>query len=329
MPAVSVLANGTLVEGVVDVEVSSDSFMGANRYRLSVALDASGYDVWAGNAIDLQISMGLDGNWQSLIIGPVDRVRIDVGARLIHVEGRDLTARFIEARTQETFENRTSSEVATLLAQRRGLAANIVSTSSLVGRDFGGDHAGITLDQYCSVTTEWDLLAKLADAEGFDVWVEGETLNFAPPLASQTATIITPYDCVAVQLERVTTLCGDLQVSVKSWDCRGQQAISQKAGAATNGNTSREYVLIRPNLTAAAAADLANRTLTQMTQNARVVTLEMAGDLTANPRQTLQLADTGTDFDGIYILTSVERRLSFDHGFSQTLQARTPPWTTF
>lgn len=327
-PFIDVTANGLPVLGVVDLEITNDSFMGADRYRLTAALDVSGYNIWSSNAIDIQIGVGLNGGVKTFIVGPVDTVEVDVGRSLLHVEGRDLTARFIEARTQETFQNQTASEIAIELASRRGLAANITSTTLLVGRDFGGDHSGVTLDQHSSVTTEWDLLVKLAVGEGFDVWVNGGSLNFGPPQASAMPLVLNPSQCVSLSLHRTLALCGRLQVDVKSWDCRAQAGVSGLATAGATGDISRNYVVIQPNLTATAATRVAQRVLSQMTQNARTIYVEMPGDITTEPRQTLVLADTGTDFDGTYVITSVERRLSFERGFEQTLQARIPRWIT-
>ena len=301
--------------------------MGADRFRVVLALESTGYAIWGGSEIQLSVSVGVDGDLMSLITGLVDRVDVDVGRRLVSVDGRDLTARFIEARTQETFENRTSSEIVTLLAARRGLTSQVTPTSNLIGRNFDGDRAQTTLDQYSGVTTEWDLLARLADAEGFDIWVDGETLHFAPLSPDPGQIVITPEDCIELRLERLLPLDGDLTVTVKSWDSRAQQATVQSAGNAVDGASARNYVLLRPNMSAADAASLAARTFAQMTQNGRVITMELPGDATTRPRQSLRLSGTATDFDGVYVVTSVERHMSFESGFTQILQARTPPWT--
>ena len=74
---------------------------------------------------------------------------------------------------------------------------------------------------------------------------------------------------------------------------------------------------------------MAQRLLTQMAQHERSVVVEMPGDLTTKPRDLLALADTGTDFDGTWTITGVERRISFARGFVQTLEARLPAWTAF
>ena len=323
-----VFVGGAPVEGVLDVQIASNSFMGADRFRVVVALESTGYAIWADREIQLSILAGVDGDLTTLITGLVDRVDVDIGRRLVSVDGRDLTARFIEARTQETFENKTSSEIVALLAARRGLTPEVMPTGNLIGRNFNGDRAQTTLDQYSGVTTEWDLLARLADAEGFDVWVDAGTLHFAPLSPDLGQIVITPQDCMELRLERLLSLGGDLTVTVKSWDSRAQQATVQSAGNAVDDASARNYVLLRPNMSAADAANLAARTFAQMTQNGRVVTMELPGDATTRPRQSLLLSGTATDFDGVYIVTSVERHMSFEGGFTQTLQARTPPWTT-
>ncbi len=328
-PALAVFADGALVPGVLDVEVSSSSYLAADRYRLRVSLTASGYQIWSADQIELDVRMGLDGAWESMIIGPVDRVDVDAARGEVLVEGRDLTSRFIEARTQETFENQTSSMIATTLATRRGLVPNVTATSTLVGRSFQNDHARTTLDQHAKVTTEWDLLIRLAEQEGFDVWVSGQNLNFGPVDQGVPAAVVTPQDCISMRLKRSLPLSGGLSVAVKSWDCRGTQAVIQSASSRGITGGTPDYIVLKPNMTADAAQTLAQRILAQMSQQERCISIDMPGDLTTLPRGSLSVADTGTDFDGLYVITAVERRMSFHEGFTQSLEARLPPWTDF
>jgi hypothetical protein len=264
-----------------------------------------------------------------MILGPVDRVEVDPACGEVVVEGRDLTALFIEARTQENFDNRTSSEIAVALALRQGLVPVVVPTTNLVGRSFQNDHSRTTLDQHARSTTEWDLLIHLAELEGFDVWVDGLILNFAPLNALGASLFLTPQDCISMRLERSLPLASGLTVSVKSWDCRGTRAILQTATTSSSGKTAANYVVVRPNLTSTAAQTLAQRILSQMAQQGRTISIDMPGDLTTQPRAALAITNTGTDFDGVYVVTAVERRVSFRHGFTQTIEARIPPWTDF
>ncbi len=325
-PDILATANDAPIKNVLDVEVQNNSFLGADRFRLRLAFNVADYALWVSDAIEVVINVGLNGEWLELVRGDVDRVEVDVGAALVYVDGRDLTARLIGTTTQETFENRTASEVAELIAGRQGLKPNVSPTTALIGRYYGGDHSQVTLNRYSSITTEWDLLTKLASYEGFDVWVEGQTLNFAPPLDGSFPLVVNCWDCQSLRLDRALALSSGLEVTVKSWDCRAHTSVSQTASIG-QGSGTQSYVFVKPNLTEAEAAELSNQFLSQISQHSRVITLEWPGELIAKPRQSLSLVNSNTDFDGMYVINSVERRLSFQHGFTETIQARTPPWT--
>ncbi len=325
IPQSAVFINGVLTPGILEIEIQANNHLAANRYRLRASLTASGFDLWATDVLIIEIRVGLAGAWSSLMYGEVDQLDIDVGRGEVHVSGRDLTSRFIEARTQESFENRTSSEVASTLATRRGLDPVITPTTTIIGRDFENGTSRVTLSQHCRVTTEWDLLIGLAAAEEFDVWVEGQALYFSPPKQSASSLALGPNDCLSLRLQRLLTLSGGIAVTVRSWDSLGQRAVEQIATSGPGGR--RAYATVQPNLTDGAAQDQAQRLLRQMAQHERSVCIEMPGDLTTKPRDLLTLTATNTDFDGVWAITGVERRLSFNHGFTQILEARLPAWT--
>ena len=68
-PQVSVLVNGLAVPGIIDVEVSANNYLAADRYRVRASLTASGYQSWVGGKLEVEVRAGLDGAWTSLIIG--------------------------------------------------------------------------------------------------------------------------------------------------------------------------------------------------------------------------------------------------------------------
>ena len=321
-PAIAVTVNGLAVDGAIDAEIFSNSHLASDRFRLRLALDASSASIWSSASLRVGIQLGLDGSWETIFLGQADVVEIDPIHGVVSVEGRDLAALLIEARTQETFENQTASDIAMLLAGRHGLTANVTVTSRTVGRDFQSQRARTTLDQHSWITTEWDLLTQLAKQEGFDVWIDQETLNFvAPSLTSFAA--ITPEDCIALRLERTLGLEGDLSVAVKSWDCRGEAALTQTASNG-GGNDAPRYVVIQPNVTAEVAQAFAQRLLGEMARHGRIIDIDMPGELNMRPRAGLALSGTGTDFDNTYTISDVERRISFEHGFTQNVRARLP-----
>ena len=130
-PRLRVIANGQVIAGAMEAEVVSNNYYAADRFSASVAL---GIDQWAEASfwasepdilLDVQFSLDGGASFTSLVQGAVDRVSLDPTLGLVHLDGRDLTASLIEARTQETFANRTSSEIASILAGRHDLTPRV------------------------------------------------------------------------------------------------------------------------------------------------------------------------------------------------------------
>lgn len=326
VPTVSVLANGAELAGVVEARVLSNSYCGADRFRVAVALSATDPGFWASASdVLVDVRLGLDGAWASMIQGEVDAVQMDPVRRTLSIEGRDLGARLIEARTQESFQNRTASEIATLLAGRHGLGAAVTTTMTPVGRYYQLEHDRITLDQFARATSEWDLLVFLAREEGFELFVEGDTLHFEAPLP-RPPVVFTPADCTDLRLERALTLARDIEVTVKSWNSRQQAAFSETARAARGtpgtGGRRQQYCVVRPNLTPDQARRVAQSLLADLSVHERVVSLSMPGELSLTPRSVIALSGTGTAFDQSYHVAEIDRTVSVERGFVQRMRAR-------
>lgn len=329
-PRLLATVNGAVVANAITARIISNNFYAADRFSLVAALGTSTpYDWLSSDRMAVQIGVALDGAGETLIEGEADQVELDPIRRTATLTGRDLTARLIEARTQESFSNRTASEIATLLAGRRGLSGDIARTTTPVGRYWQLQRDRITLDQFSRATTEWDLLVALAGLEGFDVWVSGTTLHFRPRAATPapSATLrATPglANVTALRLERALTLARDIEVVVKSWNSRQQQSFLRRARRRRGGSGAepQRYVYVVPNLTPDEALKLAQRKLEELTRHERRITAEMPGELSLTPRQRIRLDGTGTDFDQDYWIDEITRTLHPTHGFTQTLLAR-------
>lgn len=343
-PRLLVIANGAVVPNAVAAEVVSNNHFAADRFSVAVALDgaAAGAAWAAADALAMTIRFSLDGGhvWRDLVHGEIDQVQLDPIRGIVRLWGRDLTARLIEARTREAFTNRTASEIAEVLAARRGLVASVQRTTAPVGRYWQLQRDRVTLDRFANATTEWDLLVALAALEGFDVWVSGATLHFRPSRASEAgptvlrpvATLSGPANVTAIRLERTLTLARDIEVVVKSWNARQQEAFVQTARSrrrrrpvapddARPGEVQR-YVYVVPNLTPDEALALAQRKLAELSRHERVLVAEMPGELDLAPRMRLRLEGSFTDFDQTYWVDEIERRMDVRRGFSQTVRAR-------
>lgn len=323
-PRLNVLANGVPLVGATEASVLSTGYFSADQFRVRAALTGDAA-VWAGSAtifVDVQMALSPLGGFASLVQGYADLVSIDPIGGTVLLEGRDLSSQMIEARTQETFANQTSSEIATTIAGRHGLAASVQATTTPVGRYWELEHDSLTLNAATKSTTEWDLLVRLALREGFDLWVSGTTLFFQPPDQTTPPTVLPVTTAMATRLDRELTFAGDIVVTVKSWHSRAGSACVQTAQTSRGAAASREYVYVVPNLTPDAAQAYAQNVLTQLTQHELVATLEMPGELTLMPRASVLLQGTGTIFDTVLRIDEVERRLHSTRGFTQRVRAR-------
>lgn len=336
-PWLNILADGVPISGVMEIDIRANAHLAAGRFRIRAAMPAN---IAAGllqpdTLIDLQLSLGEDP--VSILVGEADSVAIDVLNATIEIEGRDLTRRLLDAKTQETFANQTSSEIATTLAARHGLTTAVTATARLAGRYYSDEHDRITLGQFSRATTEWDLLSFLAAREGFEVFVAAKTLHFQPRSALAIPWPLTPADCITLSLEHALTLARDIEVTVKSWNSRHQSAFSQTAKASSHGKRAggppQRLVVVRPNLSTDDALQLAQRILADLSSHERLVHVELPGELVLTPRSRVVLSGTGTDFDQTYYIAELDRSLSLDHGFTQRLllknsdpsSAATPP----
>ncbi len=322
-PRLLVLADGVPLAGVEAAEVLSGGYFSADMFRVRAAL-TGGIGGWAATtaaAIDVQIALSPVGGFVSLLQGQVDTIGLDPVAAELTLEGRDLSALLIEARTQEIFANQTASEIATTLAGRHGLAADVQTTSTPVGRFWELEHDSLTLDAGTRATTEWDLLATLAGWEGFDLWVSQGALHFRPPEIGIAPMLLTPEDFVALRLDRALTFAGDINVTVKSWHSRLGSMCVASAGT-ERGGVVRDYVFVVPNLTPDAAQTLAQRKLDEISRHELLLRGEMPGELTLSPRMMIQLVGTNSIFDRVWQVDAVDRHLSMRDGFTQTVTAR-------
>ena len=146
----------------------------------------------------------------------------------------------------------------------------VSKTTGTVGRYYQNEHDRLTLDQFSSSMTEWDLLVFLARQEGFDVFVEGQMLYFQPSTnVTDIALTLRPSDVLGIRLGRVLTLARGIQVVVKTWNSRQNTAFTQKTVASGSGEPTAQEPQshpssIRPNPTPNDALDFARKRLAEL-----------------------------------------------------------------
>jgi phage protein D len=359
-PRLQVLVNGVAIPAL-SAEVNSNNYYHADSFKFSVVtsdprvINAGrgarfwGADTSGGSSSPVMVNIQVDAgasqqpNWVSLITGRVDNVDFDPVLNIVELDGRDNTALFIEARTFETYPNQTSSQVVTALAQAQGLTANVQATTTLIDRYYQTDHTKTALGNFARATTQWDLIVFLAEREGFNAWVSGNTLNFqpeAPPTQSPFMVTVDPNsnpwvstNVETIKCKRSLNLARDIQVTVLTWNSRQKKSFkvtakatgTKSASAGSSGTAAQSqtqnYVFTRPNLTHAQAQNWANQKLAQISQHERVVIVTMAGETNLTPRQGLQVQGTGTNWDIAYYISEISRTIDVE-GFHETVQAK-------
>lgn len=342
--------------GLIEANVTNNNWYQADRFSAHFAITpGSPYDAnWWSQQTDIALTIQLGflppntpegpGNvpWQTVIEGGADQIVVDPVQGTVQVDGRDLSALLIDSRTVEAFPNHTASQIATILASRHGLTPVVTSTSTPVERFYAADKTISELGNFHRWTTEWDLLVFLAQHENFDLFVQGRELHFQPkttansdpwtvlyrpPQSSGAPNAASPprLDVTTLRLQRSILLAKDIEVDVLSWSTQRAttiKSIAKKTGGGGNKSPVQKYVYVYPNLTRAQAQTKANAILQNLTQHERIIEFDQPGVLTIDARSAIRLVGTGTSWDQRYFIDSIQRHISFDGGFTQSVRAK-------
>lgn len=344
MTLVRALAEGKEIPGCEEVRWTSTNHFAPDTWSARFAMTGGpGLDWWDASVppviVDLQVN---DGKWRSLGIGIVDTVEADPLTRTVMVSGRDLGALMLETPVAEAFQNMTGTQIVQAIAGNHGLTPSLTATPGLAGRYFQVDH---TKEGHrgARAQSEWDLLIQIAQGEGFDLYLAGRTLNFHPlPQLTDKPVVVrwqrgtVPVSNVMnLQLRRAMTVAKPVTVRVESFQARTGQAVKAEAkssGIRGGGNVAgsvftqagahpQVYVFNRPNLTKEQAQALANSLLADITRHERVIRWREPIGPGLTPRNVVRLEGTGTAFDQVYYVESVETVANFE-GAMMDVQAK-------
>lgn len=333
--------NGNIALPCFETEITNTSHFTSDTFRAHFALSNMppdlGASYWSDSANDqIQISLGFaNSNPVPFILGQVDNAEIDQFKQTLILTGRDLSAQFIDTKTTEKYQNLTSSDIAGKLADLHGMQKNIAQTTTKVGTFYVEDQVNLTREQ-----SQWDLLIFLAEHEGFDLWVTGNTLNFQPSVDLQQDT---PYVLIYsdngkggagkfstftdLKMNRSQTLAKDVIVKVRSWnqiDARAFEVTAKRTQASKGqraGGPAQTYAFTVPNLNQQSALNFAQQKVEEISRHERVITAELAGDNSLSIRTPVQLVGTNTSFDQKYYPDTITRHVSFDK-YRMTLRAK-------
>lgn len=342
-PRFLIKANGTVLTGAISFETTENSFYEADTFEAIFALSKlpAGYGAawWSQTApITIEIFSGFPSNpdifsasdLASIFYGLVDTIAISLDRTQLSISGRDLTARFIDNKSDEKYPNLTASQIATKLAQAQGLTPVVTATTTRVGTYYQIDN--VTLQDN---RTLWDLLTYLAKQENFVVYTKGQELHFepAPDLSGD------PYvfewvpgeqggaprgNFSSINLTRSLTLAKDITVTVRSWNARQKKAFVRKATVQHKSHAGdvQNYVFNIPGLTPDQAQQRATKLAQEFSKQERKVEIEGPADNLLQRTDPVQLRGTATSWDLLYFVESIARSMSPDEGYRWTVELK-------
>lgn len=333
-------------------EVTSNTYNEADSFRVSFAISALPTDMGA-NWFSTQPQMFVEVlagfptdpanpnavELASLIYGRVDEVELDVVASKVNLTGRDLTAVFIDSKITSTYENQTSSEIATLLAQSHGLTPVVTATTGTAGTLYKRTQVRMQADR-----SEWDLLIWLAREEGFVVYVTGQSLHFEPDdresgepyllyWVPASASFGAPQsNAVHVSCSRSLTVSKGITVTARSPSLTKKVAVvesypsspkSTQAGkAGPFGGVQTFSYTLPAGRTATQVQQYAEQTYRQIVSHEMNVHATLPGDGLLSTKVVLRVQGTATAFDQDYFPHEIVRSMNLNDGYLMTVSAK-------
>lgn len=354
-PRALITVNGTVIRELESIEYIENNYYQPDSFRIRMplySLQESGINIeyWQSQAaILVEIFIGFPSNplsygtsdLQSMVLGAINdlsTVPFDNGQGYVEFDGFDLSKKFIDNKTTLKYPNQTSSEIVTTLAQNEGLTPIVTPTSTPVSYYYTQDYV-----QLGNSLTEWDLITFLAQKEGFQAFVRGQSFYFQPrPLTSPS-----PYQLTAQTLENgnLSTFNGsmlrisrnmnyakDVIVTINSWNAYSghvtatAKATKNKPGvlAATDETIGQPqtYTYTIPGLTKEQALQRAQTILQDISLHERTIEAMVPGTNDIRKDGVIQLTGISLSCDQTYYPDTISRRISPAEGYIMNIIAK-------
>jgi hypothetical protein len=333
-PRVLAQINGSIVKSIMNVDLRDRGSCRSSEFELIASINREKSESQWLELLQGKVTVEIYMHPQSIednltmFEGLADYIAFDPINGTVRLSGRDYSSVLSGSTYQDLFCNQTASEIATYIAARHGFDANIAPTSAMVGTYQCDGYSEILLNAHSPITSEWDLLKRLATREGFELFVNGTTLIFGPLESLVTRTVsIDLSDVMDIKFYQNCPLSDQTTLVVKSWNSWLGQSLScagdLPSGQATvvdsglKGDSAIEIAIIKPNLTAEGTESLAQRHLGTLSQTALTVQITMPGEMSMKPRDVITITGSDTVYDASYIISSVHRHFSATAGFIQ------------
>ena len=318
---VTASVDGAPISGLLQVSVYNTNLFSSDTFHLILAGDVSFWSTVSGGTIEIAASSDA-GQRLTPMVGTIDTILIDPVQRTVCIEGRDLSASLVDGYRQRDFVNQTASEVVEAIAALHGLAANVTPTTGFVGRYYSDGYTRLSLGPFSNLRSDWDLIVQLARENGFDAFVDGRTLNFAPASLVAAAPVYVGVAAVqTIRIQRNLGIASQPPARIHSWNSR---TMTQATGTNSPDDPAaggQNFLFSGANLTESQAAAMAVQYDNELRRLATQVHIRMPWDPALSPRTLFTLVGAGEPLDALYRIESVERHFNSVSGSVQTVHA--------
>ena len=280
---------------------------------------------------EAEILMGYVGKLESVLVGEITGLEPEFHAGevpMLTVRGHDRRHRLLRGRKTRSFTQVKDSDIASQIAQEAGLSAS-------------ADDTQVTLDYVLQHNqTDWEFLETRARRVGFEVVVDGKTLEFRPHKNDGSEVVTLSRDKELLEFyPRLSTLGMVGEVVVQGWNPKDKEPIQGKAkaggegttmGGSTGGPAAADKafdaavgtVVDRPVFTQAEADQIALGRLKEMALSYITGEAVAIGRPELKAGTVLKIEGFGRRFSGLYYLASTRHTYSPARGYRTELGLR-------
>jgi phage protein D len=310
--------------------------IGMFALSLNAGEQASGAVRWVDDSLfregnELRIKLGYSAPLSDMMVGDVTAVEPEfpaTGPITLTVRGYDRLHRLAHERKTRSFKNMTDSDIASQIAQERGLTADVEATRIT--------HEYLLQNNQ----TDMEFMQERAALLHYELRVQGTQMLFRSPGESAGKALTLTYGQNLVRFSpriSISTQAGS--VRVQGWSAKQKQAVTGQASSddvsARMGGTQLGAAILEQMAGSAAVAvvdappmsqEEADTSAKGRVQDAAFgyVTGDAAclGDPSMHAGTVVELLNLGQRFSGLYYVTSATHRLSPRGGYTTAFSFR-------
>lgn len=249
--------------------------------------------------------------------GRIDGVKPKFSSSMtVQIIGRDYSAPLIDTEYTVAYAERTSSQIATMLAEKYGLTPMVTTTTAIADRDIFANKK------------EWEVLQTLADLEGFVCYVTKDKELYFGPRREEDEEVVAELNyrkpvasCMEIEFDDSTVGVYN-KVTVRHWLGRQKQlieasAVNEELVAAMGGQIKERVIYESKAKTYELAKMYAEKRLQELSRAVVTATGICPGNQKMVAEKKVAVSGCGR-FDETYYIEKATHKLSKQEGFRTT-----------